>query len=130
MSLRSSSSLAASNLAEVESFRIPFIYFFEALEFGDFISDSVLYETELLYRRRAGLLKEFLKNEVSFIVVEKLDCEGLRCYFVPRLIELLLLFSILGLERLPLVFLSLSDILLAILDLVGGGLGRFLVSLQ
>ena len=127
---RSSSSLAASNFAEVESFRIPLIYFFEALEFGDLISDSVLYETELLYRRRAGLLKEFLKGEVSFIVVEKLDCEGLRCYFAPRLIELLLLFSILGLERLPLVFLSLSAILLAILDFVGGGLGRFLVSLQ
>ena len=89
----------------------------------------MLCETELLDRWSDGLLNEFLKDVVSLIVYDKLDCDGLLCYFVFRLLVLLLL-KLLDLDRLPLVLASLSAILFAIFDLVGGGLGRFLVSLQ
>ena len=64
------------------------------------------------------------------IVYDKLDCDGLPCYFAPRLIVLLLLLKLLDFYQLPLVLASLSAILFANFDFVGGGLGRLLVYLQ
>ena len=92
-------SIPVSNLDGVVSFRIPLICFLEALEFAELISDSVLCERELC-RRLAALLNEFLVCEVSLMVVEKLDCDGLRYYLAPILLLLLLLLSILVLELL------------------------------
>ena len=65
---------------------------------------------------------------VSFIVNEKFDCEGLRYYFAPKLLLLLLRRLVLDPRLLILEFICVAAILLAIFALVGGGLGRFLVS--